>query len=310
MSRRMHEGGKTAGFDTPLQIFYLTVLAYIAAFGYQAAYLGHFGLSPDYAEVDLKQLLIAFGFLTAIVGSVWVGSDAAAHMWSQLQAPRVWGGLLSRVLAVLFIVLAGWLNEQRWYFTLGIVFPIVVNLFFQFIVPIFVRGRATYTQRVDQWITHSDELEGKGLRVAIERFGPVANRVFNAIVTLAIAGMLGQVVARFQDVFLVSLKTPPCIVIRTSATGFLCEAFDRKSHELAPRYRFIEEKEADFTSEKLGSFAKAHPAVSSGPESPGSVSGVKAVLSEGAPAKPALPKESPSEILSAASAPLSPKGTD
>jgi hypothetical protein len=270
------DNANMAGVDAALLVFYLTALAYIAAFSYQAGYLSHFGLWVDLVEVDLKQLLIAFGVMSALIGSVWIGGDAATHMWSQLQAKRVWGRLLARVITVSFIIFAAWLNEQHWYFTLAILFPVLVNVFFQFIAPIFVRVGGTYTQRVESWIEHGDELEGKGLRAAFSRFGPVVNVVFNAILILVIASLLGQLVARFQDVFLVSVNEPACIVIRTGPTAFLCQAFDRSSHVLTPRYRLISEKDADFTAERLGRFSKTLPIASSARAAQTPITGVLA----------------------------------
>jgi hypothetical protein len=94
MTQESHpqENAKMA-IDTALLVFYLTALAYIAAFSYEAGYLYHFGLWLDFVEVDLKQLLIAFGVMSAFVGAVWTGSDAVTHMWSQLVARKVWGRL-------------------------------------------------------------------------------------------------------------------------------------------------------------------------------------------------------------------------
>jgi hypothetical protein len=274
---QQRDKAKMAGVDAALLVFYLTALAYIAAFSYQAGYLSHFGLWVDLVEVDLKQLLIAFGVMAALIGSVWMGSDAATYMWSQLQAKRVWGRLLARVITVSFIIFAAWLNDQHWYFTLAILFPILINVFFQFVAPIFVRVGGTYAQRVESWIEHGDELEGKGLRAAVNRFGPVVNIVFNAILILVVAGLLGQLVARFQDVFLVSVNEPPCIVIRTGPTAFLCQAFDRGSHVLIPRYRIISEKDADFMAERLGRFSKALPIASSTPAAKSPVPGALAI---------------------------------
>jgi hypothetical protein len=167
MTQESHpqENAKMA-IDTALLVFYLTALAYIAAFSYEAGYLYHFGLWLDFVEVDLKQLLVAFGVMSAFVGAVWTGSDAVTHMWSQLVARKVWGRLLSRVITVAFIIFAAWLTEQHWYFTLAMLFPVLLNLFFQFVAPIWVPDHGTYTERIERWMEHGDELEGKGLRVA------------------------------------------------------------------------------------------------------------------------------------------------
>lgn len=255
---------RKTGVDTGLLVFYLTALAYVAAFGYEAGYLSYFGLPPDLVVVDLKQLLLAFGLIAALVGTLWIGSDVAADMWSQLQAPKVWGRLLSRMSTVCLIIFVAWLTEQRWYYALAILFPVVVNIFAEFVMPLFDRNDGTYPFRVERWMKHADALEGKGLRAAMSRFGPVSvNAVVYAVLTFMVGGLLGVLVARFQDVFLVSTEDPPCIVIRTGPSGFLCQAFDRRSHVLKPQYRFISEEEADFTAEKLGSFAKSRPAIPS-----------------------------------------------
>jgi hypothetical protein len=134
-------------------------LAYIAAFGYQAGYLTHFGLMPMFADVDLKQLLIAVGVLVAVFASVWISSDAAADFWSQLASPKVWGRLLARLVTILLIIFAGWLTDQRWYFVSALLLPFSVYFIGEFVVPLFVWKDTSYTQRVERIINNIGDLD-------------------------------------------------------------------------------------------------------------------------------------------------------
>lgn len=244
------------GLDAALLVFFLTVLAYIATYSYEVAYLSYFGLPHSLANLDLKDLLSAGLLLVALTSSVWIALDAATDLWSKVTNRRIWSRALWLLAMSLLIVLGGWLTDKRWYSILFWIIALQVGPLCNFILPLFGKGGfGRYLERVNQMIDHGGSYEGGGMRAVVARFGAGPTQVVLGLVfAYGIGAVLGTLTAKLSGTFAVSETRPECIVMRTGPE-IVCQLFDRKAHVLKPQYRLIaQEGVHEFTLENLGSF--------------------------------------------------------
>ena len=251
-------------WDSALTVFFLTVLAYIAAFNFEAGFLSHFGLYGDFVEVDLRELLIAGALVVALLSSVWLLSDAVAEWWSAVQARKAWSRLAWCIALSLYVAIAAWVTGAKWWVPVSLIFGVTAGTLAQFVIPLFIhRGGGSYLQRVEHAIEMGREYEGGGYRALTKRFGATPVAVVTALaLTYGVASTLGAFTATFTDVFMVSETDPECVVIRANSSGMLCQVFDRSSHRLKPQFRFFgtEDKDRRLTLERLGRFERLDPA--------------------------------------------------
>jgi hypothetical protein len=247
-------------FDTSLVILFLTAVSYSAAFTYQAAYLGQFGIPPEFAEVSIKELLLFVGAVGAGFFAIITFADAAMKLWPKSfpasVIPRTVGICVWLAITIILLGLRG-APLVSWLISLA--FPTLIA-FGEFVLPILTfRHLPTYAAKVEASV-HTDT-SGHGIGGTLVRLlGPTTFlAVFTAITTMLFADAEGIYQARTRDTFLVTTGDQPCVVIRQLSEGLLCATFSYRDKLLLGDYRFLKAEGTEFSLKHIGRLAAVEP---------------------------------------------------
>lgn len=239
-------------FDGAVWVLLLTALAYALAYGYECGYLAFFGIPADFAEVNLRSLMICAAI--SIVGSVFLVYTVSVLFTLR---PQQMSERLKRDCALVIaipVVLATlvYLLEAPWPVGVLIVAAMggtpILNIL---IAPVFeYRTVKGYLAKLEKAALDRETKVAAGRQESLRFWKYIdANSflVFLCIVASPfLAYIIGHHVASHQIIFLVPKGKDTCVVLRARTEGLLCARFETQTDPTDPRSRPVHKMQCEY----------------------------------------------------------------
>lgn len=248
------EDPSSRAVDFGVVLFLLTALAYCVAFAFEAGYIGYFGVPVEFAEVNLKELLLCASAALGGVGLLANVTNLVLLHWPQTLSPVVHRMLASWLVLVGFVAASLALRGASWSaWVLAMILPALIGLF-EFVLPLWwYRGATSYSEKVEAAM-QADKDRNKGLGPLLARrigVGPLL-AIGGAIALVNIAHSTGIYAARKQENFLVAAIEPSCVVLRLRGEEMLCVSLDLKARAVTSQFRFLPAEGTDVRLQRVG----------------------------------------------------------
>ena len=241
--------------DSALWVLFATAWAYALAFAYETGYLIHFGIPSDFAEVDLRSLLIGAASMLATVFFIYTTTSIFVPNLPRRVSPQLQEDFALVVWCSIGIGLLGTLTHWG-YALIGLALPPAAFLTTVLIVPIFRHGsgywakleaaaKARHSRESDETSVLDAAGSMRELRAVIKWLGlPTMWILAVALISAYVAHYVGYLDADHQEVFLVSAKEK-CVVVRVRTDGLLCATLDLTNpRRLQGEYHFLKPETA------------------------------------------------------------------
>src|SRR5258708_5809069 len=225
--------------ESGIIVLLLTAIAYVAAFAFDAAYLGYFGIPPAFAEVSLRGLLLTVTFAAALLfllPTVDLILDFVPKDVSRFVLNRVltWMSIL-----VFFVVIGLMMGADAQGFFL-LLTPTAVIAFSELVSPLIFHAKIpTYEAKLRAAHAADRSLGARwaklgGMGIARSYLGIFLIGTFGG----AFAGSLGLLLARTQQTFAMR-DGGSCAVLRIRQEGLLCIELDTHKRVATGNFEFM-----------------------------------------------------------------------
>jgi hypothetical protein len=215
--------------DSALIIAGMTVIAYCAAFAFDAGYLSVFGVPLVVARVDIKSLLLCAGFAGMFM---FVLVHTLAVFWPRKKHPVVQQAIADVLFAYgVLLLVAVVVGSKRAVVYLSA--AAVLYTTYKLVLPLlFHRDKSTYAEKLMAMQVAKPAVREHGFWDVVAAATPsreVRQFVLGLIVSVFAAHTIGLVAGATQSEFLVARnQKPPCAVLREHGDRMCVRSSTRK----------------------------------------------------------------------------------